>query len=860
MSQSPHLTKHAAPRETTDSSSSRESSPERANSRIQRSFSPESQSSDTAAPQITVSDSSPQADHPVIRQGLAFRTDSSKHINTYEPSVKNSDTAFLPGQEVQPTASGPSSSTTSPVALGPPLSSTSSTPGPPPSSSNPATPSPHLSAMSTPSDKSTAQKGTKKATKPATKKPKQPDDASFTTGRFRLSQYSATPNEGPPVLHGQGPYASVYRTPVASMEGTSPGPDSLSSPVAPTAASTTGTRIILSDPSLKTRRTSKPQSIQPSMAPTQDEPNNTSPSQSRTRPGYPPRPPSSSQLPQVNTTPPVSNPSSRGSAPQPHSTSLPPMGSPGASHPSAQSTGYYRRNYEQDSQQAPRSEHSRVPSAPGQMNDPRSMDAMMAPPPGEPSGPQAKGKEREAPGQRQPSQAEPGVVRPPRGNIRLVTALIEDNRHNPPDHLLAEVYIRCWSGSRPEELWCDAKDLSEALQASASRIDGPAKVFTMRGAYRQCFLRITAEQEDRYSSMNLALASDRTIPISVEYWAPPGAQSKPGVDWRMPWHGSPTLSHPHAPPQSQYHSYQYPQVSPPQQQQQQHYSQAQTQNQQRLSPHANAQSQSPHPHYSQQHPDDGRHGLEPSRKRPSYNEQSSPEYPPTSPLRRAPFGAQATGHAHDPRYETPTLSRNPSSSYPRKRHFPDSTSPTENNAPGDGMDTRPDFKNSSYDSSAPKDTRQLVSDMIDELLSHDRSAANYNRFIQSPVLAHTVQAYFEVSELCKKYLGHTLPVDGNPSYKITEVDIARGLRAEDPHRFTQECRETLWLLELYGEKGRRVENPKVLEMLKETYRPDFSNVKPMKQLQKLLRDIDARWMQEHSEGGGENTRTTPRMT
>lgn len=45
---------------------------------------------------------------------------------------------------------------------------------------------------------------------------------------------------------------------------------------------------------------------------------------------------------------------------------------------------------------------------------------------------------------------------------------------------------------------------------------GPAKVFTQRGAYRQCFLRITREQEDRFNSMNLALASDRTIPISVE--------------------------------------------------------------------------------------------------------------------------------------------------------------------------------------------------------------------------------------------------------------------------------------------------------------------------------------------------------
>lgn len=92
------------------------------------------------------------------------------------------------------------------------------------------------------------------------------------------------------------------------------------------------------------------------------------------------------------------------------------------------------------------------------------------------------------------------------------------------------------------------------------------------------------------------------------------------------------------------------------------------------------------------------------------------------------------------------------------------------------------------------------------------------------------------------------------------MDIARGLNAEDPRRFITECRETLWLLDLYGERGKRGENPKVLEMLKENYRPDFSNVKPIKQLQKLLKDLDAQWMREHSEGGGgENGRSTPRI-
>lgn len=96
------------------------------------------------------------------------------------------------------------------------------------------------------------------------------------------------------------------------------------------------------------------------------------------------------------------------------------------------------------------------------------------------------------------------------------------------------------------------------------------------------------------------------------------------------------------------------------------------------------------------------------------------------------------------------------------------------------------------------------------------------------------------------------------------MDIARGLGAEDPRRFISECRETLWLLELYGERGKRGENPKVLEMFKDNYHPDFnSSLKPIKQLQKLLREIDAQWMREHSEGpsgGSDNPRSTARMT
>lgn len=89
------------------------------------------------------------------------------------------------------------------------------------------------------------------------------------------------------------------------------------------------------------------------------------------------------------------------------------------------------------------------------------------------------------------------------------------------------------------------------------------------------------------------------------------------------------------------------------------------------------------------------------------------------------------------------------------------------------------------------------------------------------------------------------------------MDIARGLGAEDPRRYVSDCRETLWLLDLYGERGKRCENPKVLDMLKDGYHSTA------KQLQKVLKEIDAQWMREHSEGppgGSGDSRPMTRMT
>jgi len=70
----------------------------------------------------------------------------------------------------------------------------------------------------------------------------------------------------------------------------------------------------------------------------------------------------------------------------------------------------------------------------------------------------------------------------------------------------------------------------------------------------------------------------------------------------------------------------------------------------------------------------------------------------------------------------------------------------------------------------------------------------------------------------------------------------------------------LRLLDLYGVRGQRSENPKVVEMLQENYRPSFSNLQPIRLLRNLLKDLDAQWLREHPEDASQDTQFTSSMT
>ena len=58
-------------------------------------------------------------------------------------------------------------------------------------------------------------------------------------------------------------------------------------------------------------------------------------------------------------------------------------------------------------------------------------------------------------------------------NLRMVTLLIVDVRSGQEDHQLAEVKVPLRAADPPDpSYWVNAKDVSDSLQASASRIEG----------------------------------------------------------------------------------------------------------------------------------------------------------------------------------------------------------------------------------------------------------------------------------------------------------------------------------------------------------------------------------------------------
>lgn len=117
-----------------------------------------------------------------------------------------------------------------------------------------------------------------------------------------------------------------------------------------------------------------------------------------------------------------------------------------------------------------------------------------------------------------------GQMRP----LRMLTLLIEDIRSGVPDHQLAEIKVVLRQGEDPDSgFWANAKEVCETLQAGPSRIDGPARVYTLRGKYRQFFMRVDADNVLEVESCNLGVSEERTLEVVVEAPVPKGRLPPP---------------------------------------------------------------------------------------------------------------------------------------------------------------------------------------------------------------------------------------------------------------------------------------------------------------------------------------------
>ncbi|KAK2463201.1 hypothetical protein APHAL10511_004856 [Amanita phalloides] len=100
---------------------------------------------------------------------------------------------------------------------------------------------------------------------------------------------------------------------------------------------------------------------------------------------------------------------------------------------------------------------------------------------------------------------------------RMITILIHDVRSGKVDRQLTEVTVPVKMADNPQDgFWADARDITEKLQSSPSRIDGPARVYTLRGKYRQFFLRVSTDNIDNFVSANIGISADRTLDVVVE--------------------------------------------------------------------------------------------------------------------------------------------------------------------------------------------------------------------------------------------------------------------------------------------------------------------------------------------------------
>ncbi|KAG7098659.1 hypothetical protein E1B28_000575 [Marasmius oreades] len=768
----PHASSDSEPervafgRKRADSSSSRESSPGRG--RRKRSFSPTSDDGDLVVPPIADDDTPPPENRPLIRQALGFTASGAPSaIQTYEASSVSSSarkTKFLPGQSVEvlpepkkrpkkKERKGTYGGHTGRFRLTdvPPLSVATSTLAPTTSqfSSCPAQPQPPASFSDPGSSSGFTQHP------PSSFATQQPSPTPTHHSVNSPNSYGFSP---PPVTANSScplPLQSYHSYPVSAAQSMTL--------VAP--SHTPPATFATSSSSLMAFSLPKPTGL-PYINPSGNSgshSNNTS--MKTTRKVGSTRSKSSSQTPGVST---------MTSSPLPES--------------NAPTVSYYRRNYNDKTltnSRAASRQSSQTATTGGKDNSAR--------------------RESQAQSKRSQNQSriqEPPLPRPK----RMVTLLISDMRSGKEDSLLVEVSVPI----RPVEhenkdagFWAQAEDVVQELQASTSRIEGDAKVFTMRGKYRQIFMRSTWDRRSHLSSWevspaNLSVASDRTLQLIVV--APPKNESAPSPV-HIPQDLRPDSLSPE--PQLQPEPQLRPQPPPP----------ARSQNQYSEILCSNVE---PEPSQS-----------ESSRKR-CRSMSSSPS------------------------------SKSPTSIYSRDSKRPKlSTGPDVSDIPQPTVHTHSDEEDielidqldqdlvQNHDSPGSDDDQEeiesRITERVDCLLQNDEEWPRFFGYKAKPKhVPAMLQQYGFVKRMADRYEGRRVPFRSVRGLRIRMIHILKALHLDEDPKFGDDCVETMNLLALYGPAGSRLQDPRVKDEMENTQEPEY-NSKPIKKFLRLLRSIDEEW-------------------
>lgn len=402
-------------------------------------------------------------------------------------------------------------------------------------------------------------------------------------------------------------------------------------------------------------------------------------------------------------------------------------------------------------------------------------------------------------------------------NQRMVTILIQDLRSGTTDHQLAEVKIALRPGDDPQDgYWADARELSEQLQISPSRIDGPARAYTLRGKYRQFILRVSPDNVDEFISSNIVIQPDRTLDLVVEMLPPVGALPPPP---RIP----PELVAPNFDECDPLQSNAMDIVD------ERRESLEMRNSRKRInSPSFDDYDNDSHKPSGQQHPVMNKvprndYAWEQSpRQTPRHSSSHLPNHPSIDTVATRP---KKRGSAKEPSSDKYPHGRNLSKSPPPRP--PQSPPPPQEPfyAPRRGH---------SEDELEPADDPYILA--VDRMLQEDHTLpwADFFKARAGKRVCDVVKQYECLTQMFEKLVGKEVPMYQD---RIQEIDIINALKIDDPDNYLNICKETTQLLQLYGNRGYNCIDPRVATMVTDQSPPAY-NANPHKRLLHLLREVD----------------------